>query len=470
MNRQEMNNPDVISPKQNILGTEKIGKLLVKLALPSVISQLVNMLYNIVDRIYIGHIPENGVAALTGLGLCFPVIMLISAFASLFGVGGATLATIETGRGNHRKAEQILGNCVTALLVTALLLTVVFLFCGRPFLMLFGASAGTIDYAWGYMQIYVCGTVFVQIALGLNTFISCQGFSIMAMTTVLIGAVLNTVLDPVFIFVFGMGVWGAALATIISQAVSAVWVLLFLTGKHTELKIHLKEMKPDRKIILPVVALGMSPFIMQSTESLLNICYNSSLQRYGGDIAVGTMTILSSVNQLYVLPLQGITQGAQPVISFNYGAGKADRVREAVRLQLIVCIVFSLSLCGLVELFPTAFISIFNSKEELMTMATWALRLYCSGMCFMGAQIACQQSFVALGQARTSMILACLRKIILMIPLIYILPSFIDNKVFAVFLAEPLADAGASAVTVITFALSVKKILGRITGGQEKKI
>jgi putative MATE family efflux protein len=444
---------------QNNLGTGSVGRLLIRLALPAVISQLVNMLYNIVDRIYIGHIPENGVVALTGLGLCFPVIMVISAFASLFGIGGATLSTIEMGRDHSRKAEQILGNCVTALLFVSVLLTAFCLIFGRPLLMLFGASSGTIEYAWGYLKIYVCGTVFVQLSLGLNTFISCQGFSTKAMVTVLIGAVLNTILDPVFIFVFGMGVWGAALATILSQGVSAVWVFHFLKGKQTGLKIRLQNMRPDRKTILSVMALGVSPFIMQATESLLNICFNSSLQRYGGDIAVGTMTILSSVGQMFMLPMHGIMQGAQPIISFNYGAGNSDRVRKAVRLSIAVCIVYSTSMCALVELFPAAFIGIFNRKKELMDMAVWALRLYCSGMFMLGAQTACQQSFVALGQSRISMILACLRKLILMIPLIYILPKFFDDKVFAVFLAEPIADIGAAAVTAVTFAVVVKRIL-----------
>lgn len=445
--------------EQNILGTESIGKLLVKLAMPAVISQLVNMLYNIVDRVYIGHIPENGVAALTGLGLCFPIIMLVSAFASLFGMGGAPQAAISMGKGDNDNAERILGNCVTALVIVAFALTVSFLVFGRKLLMLFGASSGTIEYAWSYLRIYVCGTIFVQIALGLNMFITTQGFATKAMVTVLIGAILNTVLDPIFIFVFNMGVSGAATATIISQAVSAVWVLCFLTGKQTKLKIRLSQMRLNKKVLLSVTALGLSPFIMQSTESLLNICFNSSLQRYGGDIAVGTMTILSSISQLLVLPLQGITQGAQPIISFNYGAGKGDRVKTAIKLQIIVCITFTTLMWMMIELFPTAFISVFNSKEELLSMATWALRLYSAGMFMLGAQISCQQSFVALGQAKTSLLLACLRKLILLIPFIYILPMFIENQVFAVFLAEPIADISAAIITVITFIFATKKIL-----------
>jgi len=458
MKLENQNTTDV-QTKPNILGTEPIGKLLVKLAMPAVISQLVNMLYNIVDRIYIGHIPEDGMAALTGLGLCFPVIMLVSAFASLFGMGGAPQAAIAMGRGDNEYAERILGNCVTALIATAVVLTAVFVAFGRPLLMLFGASAGTIDFAWSYLQIYVCGTIFVQIALGLNMFITTQGFATKAMLTVLIGAVLNTILDPLFIFVLDMGVRGAAIATILSQAVAALWVLKFLTSKKTRLKIIRTKMKPDKNLLLSIAALGLSPFIMQSTESLLNICFNSSLQRYGGDIAVGTMTILSSCGQLCILPLQGITQGAQPIISFNFGAGKLKRVKRAIRLELIVCVLFTTAMWGLFQMFPTNFIRIFNSKEELLAMATWALRLYTAGFFMLGAQMACQQSFVALGQAKTSLLLACLRKLILLIPLICILPNYIDNQVFAVFLAEPVSDITAVVITVITFVASSKKLL-----------
>lgn len=445
--------------EQNVLGTDPIGKLFVKLALPAVISQVVNMLYNIVDRIYIGHIPENGVTALTGLGLCFPIITLISAFASLFGMGGAPKAAIAMGQGDREKAEHILGNCATALLAIAAVLTAVFLLFGRTLLLLFGASGDTIPYAWDYLRIYIGGTVFVQLALGLNMFITTQGLATKAMLTVLIGAVLNTVLDPLFIFVFGMGVQGAALATVLSQAVSALWVVLFLTGKQTKLKIQRSKMRMDHKILLPVAALGLSPFIMQSTESLLNICFNTSLRRYGGDIAVGTMTILSSISQLCTLPLQGLTQGGQPIISFNYGAGKGDRVKKAIRLQLTVCVVYTVVACLLIELFPTLFIRIFNSKPELLSMASWALRVFCAGLFMMGAQMACQQSFVALGQAKTSLLLACLRKLILLIPLIYILPQFLPNRLFAVFLAEPVADICAATITMIAFAVCTKKML-----------
>lgn len=448
-----------MNPSDNKLATEPVGKLMFQLALPAVVSQLVNMLYNIVDRIYIGHIPENGVAALTGLGLCFPVIMLVSAFAALFGMGGAPQAAIAMGRGSNEKAEQILGNCLSALLMTSVVLTGIFLAFGKPLLYLFGASANTIDYALSYLRIYVCGTVFVQLALGLNMFITTQGFAAKAMVTVLIGAVLNTILDPLFIFGFHMGVRGAAIATVISQAVSAVWVFLFLTGRKTKLRIRLANMKPDRSLLLSIMALGLSPFIMQSTESLLNICFNSSLQRYGGDIAVGTMTIIASVSQLIIMPLQGITQGAQPIISFNYGAGNTGRVKEASRLLIIVCSIYSAACCLLVESFPEAFIRLFNSKAELISMAAWAIRVYSAGIFMMGIQTSCQQSFVALGQAKISFFLACLRKLILLIPLIYILPRFLTNQVFAVFLAEPIADISAALVTLSSFIVISKRLL-----------
>ena len=458
MSKNNITNADV-EKGSNKLGTEPIGKLLIKLSLPAVVSQLVNMLYNIVDRVYIGHIPKDGMAALTGLGLCFPVIMLVSAFASLFGMGGAPQAAIAMGKGDNDRAERILGNCCTALLATAAVLTTIFLIFGKSLLMLFGASNDTISYAWSYMQIYVIGTVFVQMALGLNMFITTQGFAAKAMMTVLIGAILNTILDPIFIFLFNMGVRGAAVATIISQAVSALWVLHFLCSKKTMLRITLERMKPNIKILLSVAALGLSPFIMQSTESLLNICFNTSLQKYGGDIAVGAMTILSSCGQLCILPLQGITQGTQPIISYNYGAKKLGRVKKAIKLQLIICIVFTTIMCVLFQLLPTAFIRIFNSKEELLSIATWSLRLYTAGFFILGAQIACQQSFVALGQAKTSLLLACLRKLILLIPLIYILPNFFANQVFAVFLAEPVSDIIAALITIITFVVTSKKLL-----------
>lgn len=445
--------------KQNMLAVEPVGKLLLRLSAPAVVSQLVNLLYNIVDRVYIGHIPENGVNALTGLGLCFPIIICISAFAALFGMGGAPRAAIAMGSQDDKLAERILGSCVSALLLASAVLTVLFLIFGRRLLLLFGASAETIPYAWSYLRIYVCGTVFVLVSHGLNMFISTQGFAVKAMVTVLIGALLNTILDPIFIFVFNLGVAGAAAATVISQAVSAIWVLVFLCGRTTKLRVRRETLRIDIRLLLSVMALGLSPFIMQSTESLLSICFNSSLQRYGGDLAVGTMTILSSVSQFMFLPLQGIAQGAQPIISFNYGAKNYARVRRAFKLLLTVSLCYTFLLSAAVELNPVMFIKIFNNRPELISIAEWSLRVYCAGLFVMGAQMACQQSFVSLGQAKISLLLACLRKLILLIPLIYILPPFFENKVFAVFLAEPVSDIIAATVTTICFTVFSRRLL-----------
>ncbi len=445
--------------KENPLGTEPISKLMVRLAVPTVLSQFVNMLYNIVDRIYIGNIPGSGSLALAGLGVCFPVIMIIAAFAALYGMGGAPKAAIHMGEGDKDKAEVILGNCVAGLLLTAALLTGFFIFFGKDLLFIFGASEQTIPYAWDYLSIYVMGTVFVQITLGLNPFINTQGFAKYSMATVLIGAVLNIILDPIFIFGLNMGVKGAATATIISQAVSATWVVLFLYGKKSILKIKASNLIISPKILGPVMALGLSSFVMQSTESLLNISFNSSLQRYGGDLAVSAMTIIASAGQMYFLPMIGISQGSQPIISYNFGAGKMDRVRAAFKIQIIACIAFAVALWLILMLFPQLFIRLFNNDPELIEFTTGALRVYMSGTFIFGAQIACQQTFLALGQAKVSLFLASLRKLILLIPLIFILPMFFEDKVFAVFLAEPIADITAGIATTVTFMIIVPKIL-----------
>ncbi|ONI44026.1 MATE family efflux transporter [Candidatus Epulonipiscioides gigas] len=433
------------------LGEGNVGKLIFKLAIPTVASQIVNMLYNIVDRMYIGNMEGDGVLALTGLGLCFPIIMIVSAFAALFGMGGAPKAAIEMGKGDNNKAELILGNCLISLLIFGIGLMIILLLFGERLLYMFGASDNTIVFAMDYLRIYTIGTLFVQIALGLNLFITTQGFTKYSMLTVVIGATLNIILDPIFIFGFDMGVKGAALATIISQAVSATWVLCFLVGKKSKLKIRVKNFKIKSSIILPVMALGISPFIMQSTESILNISFNVSLSKYGGDLAVGAMTIISSIMSLTLMPLQGITQGAQPVISFNFGAQNFDRVKQAIRIQILVCVTFSIVCWLLLEIFSTLFISIFNDEAELLEITTWCMRVYMFGICSLGLQIACQYSFIALGYAKISLLLACLRKIILLIPLIFILPNFFENKVFAVFVAEPIADITASIITAITF-------------------
>lgn len=444
---------------KNNLGEGSILGLFLKLAVPAVISQVVNALYNIVDRMYIGHIPEIGISALTGLGLCFPIITLVTAFSSLFGMGGAPNAAIEMGKGDYEKAENILGNCFAALICIAVVITTILLTFGEPLLYIFGASDTTIVYAYSYLSIYAFGTIFVQLSLGLNMFITTQGYTKYSMMTVLIGAILNIILDPIFIFVFDMGVQGAALATIISQAVSSIWVLKFLTGKKTYLKIKRKNMRISPKILLPIMALGVSPFVMQSTESILQVCFNISLRKYGGDLAVGAMTISSSIMQLCFMPLQGLCQGGQPIISFNYGAGKVDRVKKAMKIQIIVSVSFAFIVWLAIHLVPEFFISIFNNDADLLEIATWALQLYTGCLFMMGLQNACQQSFVALGQAKVSLMLACLRKIILLIPLIFILPNFFEDKVFAVFLAEPVSDFLAASITFTVFMLSIKGIL-----------
>lgn len=451
-----------IQAKSKELGEKPIIKLMPALVIPAVLSQLVNALYNIVDRIYIGNIPENGALALTGLGLCFPVLMIISAFANLFGMGGAPKAAIKMGEGDNDAAEQILGNCTAALVIASAVLTALFFVFGQDLLYLFGASDNTIGYAWSYLSIYLIGTIFVQITLGLNAFITTQGFTTYSMRTILIGAGLNIILDPIFIFVFDMGVAGAATATILSQSVSAIWVLRFLTGKKTILKIKRKHLRIQWGVLAPAIALGLAPFTMSATESLLNISFNSSLSNYGGDMAVGAMTIISSVFTVTLLPMTGIMQGVQPIISYNYGAGNKKRVMEAFKLALISCMVLSTSMWVLMQLFPSMFIQLFNSDPDLVSIAVSSLKVYSVGLFALGAQVACQQTFVSLGQAKISLFLACLRKLILLIPLIFILPNFFEDKVFAVFLAEPISDITAALCTVIAFIILVPKALRAI--------
>lgn len=444
--------------KEADLGNDRIGGLLFKLALPAILAQVINLLYNLVDRMYIGHIADIGPAALTGLGVTMPVIMCVSAFAALVSMGGAPRASIMMGKGNKDEAEHILGNCTTMLILTAIVLTAVIQLFGRDILMVFGASENTIVYAWAYMQIYSIGTIFVQLALGLNAFINAQGFAATGMLTVVIGAVCNIILDPIFIFAFHMGVRGAALATILSQCVSCVWILRFLTGKKTTLRLQVKNMKLAAATIGPCVALGISPFIMQFTESILNSCFNTSLLKYGGDTAVGAMTILSSVMQMSMLPIQGLTQGAQPIVGFNYGAEKIDRVKAAFRLLLLCCMTFTTLIWAICMFAPQLFIQIFTPDAALIAFSKWAIRIYMALSLIFGIQISCQQTFIALGNARTSAFLAMLRKVILLIPLIYILPLFFEDKVFAVFLAEPVADFIAVTTTATLFYRQYRRL------------
>ena len=444
------------------LGRDDVKKLMLTLSVPTIISQMVNMLYNLVDRIYIGHMaPADtvGKLALTGVGLCFPIIMTISAFSALMATGGAPRASIAEGRGNRTGAEKIMGNAFTLLLLSAAILTAVILLFARPLLMLFGGSEHTVGYALDYIRIYALGTVFVQLTMGMNAYITAQGFTSVSMRTTLIGAGLNILLDPLFIFVLDLGVRGAALATILSQAVSTAWVLRFLTGPQTRWTLRREHLRPLPAVFLPCMALGLSPFIMQTTESLISISFNTSLHRYGGDLAVGTMTILTSVMQFAMMPLMGLSQGAQPIISYNFGARNSQRVRTAFRCLLAACLTYSMVFWLGAELFPAVFIRLFNSDSALVTYGAWALRIYLASMGIFGIQIACQQTFVAIGNAKTSLFLAILRKIILLIPLIYILPNFFADKAFAVFLAEPIADLGAVLTTATVFFFQFRKVL-----------
>ena len=451
--------------KQVDLGSGSVKRLLFSLSLPTIASQVVNMLYNMVDRVFIGHMQPTetvGKLALTGVGVCFPIIMLISAFAALLAMGGAPRASISEGRGDLRASERIMGNSFTLLISISLVLTVVFLVFAEPLLLSFGASENTIGYAVDYMHIYALGTVFVQITLGMNAFITAQGFTTVSMKTVFIGAILNTILDPIFIFGFDMGVKGAALATILSQAVSALWVLKFLTGNKSKWRLRRENLRPSSAVFLPSVALGLSPFIMQSTESLIAVCFNSSLLKYGGDTAVAAMTVLTGIMQFALMPLHGLTQGAQPILSYNFGARNSQRVRGAFRCLLISCFVYSMTLWALVQLFPQVFILLFNDDPSLVDYASRALRIYMGATGLFGIQIACQQTFGALGNAKTSLFLAALRKIILLVPLIYILPCFFADKAFAVFLAEPVADFLAVCTTAFMFALQFRRSMAAL--------
>lgn len=448
---------------KDFLAKEPIGKLLLKLAVPTVTAQIINMLYNIVDRIYIGHIPEVGALALTGVGVCMPLIMIVSAFAALVGYGGSPRASIFMGRGDKDSAEKTLGNCFTVQLIISVLLTAVLLLWNRDLLMAFGASENTIEYGVQYMNIYAVGTIFVQLTLGMNAFITAQGFAKTGMLSVLIGAAANIILDPVFIFGFGMGVRGAALATIISQAMSCIWVLAFLFGKKTQLRIQRKYLALDKKIILPCLALGVSTFIMQSSESIISICFNSSLLKYGGDVAVGAMTILTSVMQFAMLPLQGLGQGAQPVMSYNYGARNAGRVKDTFKLLLKVSLGYSTLLWAVIMLAPQLFAGMFTSDAALLAFTKPALRVYMACMLLFGIQIACQMAFNSLGRAKESIAVAVMRKFVLLIPLIYILPNiFKENQTMAVYLAEPVADFFAVTFTIILFSIQFRKALRKI--------
>lgn len=457
----------VNEPKRDVsgeLGTAPVGQLLRKLAVPTVVAQLVNLLYNIVDRIYIGHMPVVGRVALTGVGLCFPVIYLISAFTMLIAQGGAPRAAISMGKGDNAAAEEIMGNCFTCLVAAAAVLTAGFWIWGERLLWLFGCSEETILYALPYMRIYASGSLFVMMALGMNLFVTTQGFTRFSMRTVLIGAVSNIILDPIFIYLLDMGVQGAALATVISQAISGAWVVRFLLGNTTKLRLRRQHLRPKWAVMRPVLALGLAPFIMQVTEALLNISFNNSLQRYGGDIAVGAMTVASTVMQMIWIPIQGLGQGAQPIISYNYGAKKPERVRQAFWTLLKTSMAFMLAFWALVQLFPQFFIRIFNDEPALLDTAVWTLRLYTAALGLFGIQMSVQQTFMAIGKAKASLFIACLRKVILLIPLIFLLPNFFEDKVFAVFLAEPVSDLISVTVSAVTFYFVFRPAMAALEG------
>lgn len=454
-----------MNKENNLLGTAPIGSLLLKMALPTVTAQLINMLYNLVDRIYIGRIPEVGLAALTGTGVCMPLIMIVTAFAALTGSGGAPRASICLGRGDTALAEKTLGNCFTFQLIVSAVLTAVLLLWNRDLLLAFGASENTIEYAVSYMSTYAVGTVFVQLTLGMNAFITAQGFAKTGMLSVIIGAAANIILDPIFIFGFHMGVRGAALATIFSQALSCTWVLAFLFGKKTRLRIRKGNLPLRADVILPSLALGVSSFIMQASESVISICFNSSLLRYGGDIAVGAMTILSSVTMFAMLPLQGLGQGAQPIMSYNYGARNAGRVKATFKLLLKASLSYAILLWLAVMLFPQTFAAIFTPNPDLIEFSKTALRVYMACMGIFGIQMACQMAFTSLGNAKASIMVAVMRKFVLLIPLIFIMPRiFPANQTMAVYMAEPVADFLAVTFTSILFTFQFKKSLSAISG------
>ena len=445
--------------KEKLLGTAPLGKLIFQLALPGILAQLINVLYNIIDRMYIGHMEEVGATALTALGVCMPILVLVSAFSAFAGMGGAPLAAIQLGKGDKAKAEKILGNATTMLITCALILTIVFSIFKEPVLYAFGASEETIGFAIDYLNIYLIGTIAVQLSLGLNTYISCQGNAKIAMFSVLIGAVLNIILDPIFIFSLDMGVKGAALATIISQAVGAIWVVRFLVSKKSVIRIKAENLKPDLKIIGMVCALGISPFVMQSTEALVTIVLNIGLQEYGGDLYVGSLTILQSVMQLIIIPVNGMTQGVQPVISYNYGARNFERVKKTFKIVLITDLAVTVVSCLLTQFIPGFFGAMFTDEAALIELVKEVMPVFFAGIWIFGVQMACQSAFMGMGQAKVSLFLALLRKVILLIPLALILPKFFDVK--GIYYAEPVADIVAAVTTGVVFLCLSKKLLNK---------
>lgn len=434
---------------------------MISMAVPSIIAQIINILYSIVDRIYIGHIKGVGMEALTGVGVTFPIITLISAFSAFVGAGGAPLAAIWLGKGDRKRAEKILGNGVTLLVFFTVILMAFFYAFQKPLLYLFGASNATIGYAVSYISIYLAGTIFVELALGLNAFIISQGQSRTAMMAVLLGAASNIILDPIFIFALGMGVKGAAYATVISQALSALWTVGFLISRKSSLTIKWQAMKPDFPVIGNVMALGISPFIMRATESLISIVLNNGLQKYGGDIYVGSLTIMQSVMQMYSAPLGGFTQGVQPIISYNFGAGNFDRVKKLYRSMITVCFLFAAMATVLVMFFPGFFAGMFTNDAQLIALVEKMMPIFMCGMLIFGLQQGIQPTFLALGQAKLSLFIAIFRKVILLVPLALVLP--LKFGVMGIYYAEPVSDVLSAVTATVLFLLNIKKIVSKET-------
>lgn len=454
--------------QKNDFSQGSIIKNILNLALPMTLAQLINVLYNIVDRIYIGRIPENATMALTGLGLCLPIISMVIAFANLFGMGGAPLCSIQRGKGNQEEAEAIMGNSFMMMVLCGLLLTVLGLIAKRPLLYLFGASDATIPYADSYITIYLLGSTFVMIGLGMNSFINSQGFGTIGMLTVLLGAVTNIILDPIFIFILGLGVQGAAWATIISQFLSALWIIRFLTGNQAILKLRKKAFRLNRKRVLDITALGLSGFTMSITNSLAQIMYNASLSRYGGDLYVGIMTVINSVREVISLPVTGVTHSAQPVMGFNYGAGEYKRVKQAAIFMSVTAITYTVIVWLLVHSFPGFFIRIFNHEGDLLEAGIPAMQIYYFGFFMMSLQFAGQSVFVALGKSKNAVFFSIFRKVVIVIPLILILPGLMGLGTNGILMAEPISNFIGGAACFGTMLVTVWPELSRKDGNGEK--
>lgn len=445
----------------NDFSNGSVAKHIVRMAIPMTVAQLVQVVYNVVDRIYLGHLEDGSSMALTGLGLTFPVITLIAAFTNLFGSGGAPLCSIERGRGNERRAEKIIGVTFLCLLCTSAAAMATGYIFMKPLLYLFGASDMTYPYAKSYLMIYLLGTPFVMTGTGMNGFINAQGFGRAGMITVVTGAIVNIVLDPIFIYAFNLGIEGAAIATVISQLISAVLVLSFLNGKRALIKIKKSDMVFDKKMIKEITALGLSGFCMEATNGVVQIACNSTLRLFGGDIYVGIMTVVNSVRDLFTLPIRGMTAGAQPVIGFNYGAAKSGRMKQGIRFMAVAAISYTIVAWIVVLLFPHALISLFNSQEQLVEMGTPALKIYFFGFCFQALQFVGQSTFVALGQSKQAVFFSLLRKIVIVVPFTLILPR-IGFGVDGVFMAEPISNALGGVACFVTMLFTVKKICNKM--------